>query len=158
VNFSKKLCFLDTLSEKQARIAVMSCVRNYDVNSPVRFEGYVKMGVIYSVRNFPREIKWEVSLDEEQVEEEGVRVGGRLHDLIYSGVDLEGDKIRKDDISRLRSALERLPVRDRSIIEDFYLKDVNMVEMSMVKRCSYQTVVRRKTRALERLRSLLGEQ
>jgi RNA polymerase sigma factor (sigma-70 family) len=137
------------------RIAVMNCVRNYDVNSPVHFAGYAKMGVIYSVRNFFKGIKWEVSLDEELVEEDGV--AGSLHDLLDSGIDLEGDKIRRDDIARLREALGRLWESERNIIEDFYFKDVKMVEMSRGMRCSYPTVVRRKTIALEKLRTIMKD-
>jgi len=57
----------------------------------------------------------------------------------------------------LLQALERLPTGDRAVIELRYLLDLSETEMAAVLRCRPGTVKSRLSRALERLRSEIGE-
>jgi RNA polymerase sporulation-specific sigma factor len=136
---------------QEGRITILSCIKNYDLSSPAPFEAYVKMAVIYSIKNLGLKYREHISLDEELTEE-----GGSLHDLLDSGIDLEGDAVKREELKNLGSALDKLPEGERKLIKEFYLEGKTMREMSKGKRCHYMTVVRRKERALGKLRELVG--
>jgi RNA polymerase sporulation-specific sigma factor len=141
--------FEDAMQE--GRLAILGCIKNYDITSPVHFEGYVKMAVIYCIRGFASKHRENISLDEETTEE-----GGSLHDLIDSGVDVEGDEIKKEEINSLRAALDKLSEGERKVIDEFYFQGKTMREMSRGRRCHYMTVVKHKERALGRLREVIS--
>lgn len=132
---------------QQGYMTVMMCIDRFDVNSGYPFNAYVKRSVIYSIRDFAKKIRFNLSLDEEVNEE-----GGRLIDILSSDVDIEGDKIKYDDILELYSAIKELPEKQKRVIEDFYFKDISLTEMSKMRRCHYMTVVKLKERAIKTLR------
>ncbi len=142
--------FEDAMQE--GRSTIFGCILKYDITSLVLFEGYVKMAVIYSIRDFSSKHRENLSLDEEIGED-----GGCLYDIIDSGMDIEGDEIKKEDISFLKAALERLSEKERRVIDEFYFEGKTMKEMSMGRRCHYMTVVKHKERVLEKLRRAMGE-
>jgi RNA polymerase sporulation-specific sigma factor len=133
---------------QNGRIAMMSCVRNYDVNSPAPFEAYAEKAVIYATRNFACRIKKYTSFDEKLGEEEEP-----LRDILESDVDLERDFIKKEEIKELGGAIRKLPERHRELVMDYYFKRINMRKMSEEKNCHYMTVVQAKEQALGRLRN-----
>jgi RNA polymerase sporulation-specific sigma factor len=56
---------------QEGRIAILNCIRKYDMTSPVPFEGYVKKMVLYTIRNFASKRRENLSLDEEVTEDGG---------------------------------------------------------------------------------------
>jgi RNA polymerase sporulation-specific sigma factor len=141
--------FEDAMQE--GRLAIFGCINKYDITSPVYFEGYVKMAVIYCIRHFGSKYRENISLDKE-INEDGVN----LHEIIDSGIDIEGDKIKKDEINSLRTAVSRLPENEKKIIDEFYFEGKTMREMCKGRRCHYMTVVKHKEKALESLRRVIG--
>lgn len=142
--------FEDAMQE--GRLAIFGCIKKYDISSPVYFEGYVKMAVIYCIRDFGLKHRENVSLDEEINED-----GGSLHDILDSGMDIEGDEIKKERISSLKAALSELSEKEIKIINEFYFEGKTMKEISMKRRCHYMTVVKHKEKALQKLRQVIGE-
>jgi RNA polymerase sporulation-specific sigma factor len=140
--------FEDAMQE--GRIAILTCIRNYDITSPAYFEGYVKMAVIYSIRNFASKSKESMSLDEETED------GRDFHDILDSGMDIEEDAIRKERRDLLKAALDKLTEGERKVIDEFYFEGKSMREISRSRRCHYMTVVKHKEKALERLRREMG--
>lgn len=142
--------FEDAMQE--GRHAILGCIKKYDISSPVYFEGYVKMAVIYCIRDFALKHRENVSLDEEINED-----GGCLYDILDSGMDVEGDEIKKERIRSLKAALNKLSENERKVIHEFYFQEKTMKEMSRVRRCHYMTIVKHKEKALEKLRQVMGE-
>lgn len=142
--------FEDAMQE--GRHAILGCIKKYDISSPVYFEGYVKMAVIYCIRDFGLKHRENESLDEELTGD-----GGSLYNILDSGMDIERDEIRKERLSSLKAALNKLSEREREVIHEFYFEGKTMREMSRVRRCHYMTVVSQKDRVLKKLRQSMGE-
>lgn len=140
--------FEDAMQE--GRLAIFGCINKYDLNSSGYFEAYVKMAVIYCIKNFGSKYRENLSLDLET--NEG---GGTLYDILDSGMDIEGEEIRKEEINSLKSAILKLPQKQRKIIEEIYFEEKNMKEICRGRRCHYMTVVKIKKRALDRLRKVI---
>lgn len=127
---------------------VLQCIKNYDVDSRYPFPAYVKRAVIYSIRDFSKRIKENISLDEESREDGG----GSLYEFLKSDADVEKEYILKDDVERLRAALKVLSQKQMEIIDDFFFKNVSMRDICKNKRCHYMAVVGLKDRAIKKLK------
>lgn len=110
------------------------------------FNAYIKCAVIYSIRGFANKLKENISLDEE------LEDGGTMYDLIADDVDIEEEYIENEDIKMLYRALDKLNEKQREIIEEYYFNGKSLVEIAREKRCHYNSIVRLKERALEKLR------
>lgn len=141
--------FEDAMQE--GRQAILGCIKKYDISSPVYFEGYVKMAVIYCIRDFGLKHRENASLDEELTED-----GGSLYDVLDSGMDIEEDEIKKETIKSLNAAINELSEKERKVINEFYFEGKTMREISRERRCHYMTVAKQKDRALEKLRKAMG--
>ena len=64
--------------------------------------------------------------------------------------------LRKEVQHRMRAALDRLPVRDREVLELRHLEQLSVAETAAALGLSQAAVKTRHLRALERLRDLLG--
>jgi RNA polymerase sigma-70 factor, ECF subfamily len=64
--------------------------------------------------------------------------------------------LRKEVQHRMRAALERLPVRDREVLELRHLEQLSVAETAAVLAITQAAVKTRHLRALERLREILG--
>jgi RNA polymerase sporulation-specific sigma factor len=140
--------FEDAMQE--GRIAIFKCIYRYDVTSPIHFPGYAKMAVIYCIKGFGSKHKENISLDGEINDD-----GGTLYDIMDSGMDVEGDEIKREEINFLKSALLKLPQKERKIIEEVYFEGKSMAEICRGRRCHYMTVVRNKKKALDSLRKMI---
>lgn len=132
---------------QEGYITILKCIDLYDLNSKTEFPGYVKMAVINNIRHFSRELKNEISLDDEINE-----VGGTLLDILESDVNIEGDKIHYDEIMSMHRCLKKLTQKQREIIEGYYFKGLSLQDICANRRCHYNAIVRLKKRALETLR------
>lgn len=150
-----RMCIKDTSSfedrMQEGRLAILNCIRRYDITSNVPYEGYVKMGVIYTFIRFTSKYRENMSLDEETTEG-----GGSLHDILDSGMDIERDVIGKERIRFLKAAHDKLKDSGRKAIEEFYFKGKAMIEMSRGRRCHYMTAVKHKEKVLDKLQKAMG--
>jgi RNA polymerase sporulation-specific sigma factor len=125
---------------------IIQCIRRFDINSETPFPGYVKRAVIYSMRDYSKKIRNDISLDEE---EEG---GGSLLDTLRSRDDIEKDYFRNVDNEFLKKALESLTPEQRRVIDEYYFNNLSMRDICKNKRCHYMSIVKLKERAIMRLR------
>lgn len=137
---------------QEAKITVLKCIKQYNTDSNVPFEGYVKRAVIYSVRDFARRIKSCVSLNSEMTED-----GDGLIDILASDEDIENDNIHRDELKVLRQAFGELPENYQNILKKFYLEGMSMRDISTNRRCHYMSVVKLKERALKCLKEKVME-
>lgn len=133
---------------QEAALAILQVLKGFDKRKG-DFNAYIKCAVIYSIKAFSKKLKEKVSLDEELEE------GGCLYDLIPDKACIEEDYIMEDDIKRLYLALDKLNKKQREVIEEYYFKGKSMVEIAKNKRCHYNSIVRLKERALNRLKEEL---
>lgn len=132
---------------QEGRLTILQCIKRYDIISPIPFEGYVKMGVAYSIRDFGNRIRNCISLDDEINED-----GGTLYDILEGDQDIEEDEIHREEQIELSSAFEKLPDNYKDIIRKFYFEKISLREIAGNRRCHYMTVVKLKERALKCLR------
>lgn len=132
---------------QEGYITVLSCINRYDINSTFPFEAYVKRSVIYSIRDFSKRIRSEVSLNEESEE------GGSLMDILQSDTDIEGNYLKYEENEKLKGAIESLTFDQKKVIEEFFIINKSMREISKNKRCHYMSIVQLKDRALKKLRN-----
>lgn len=132
---------------QQGYLTVLACIRNYDLNKCYPFEAYVKRSVIYTIRDFAKKIKNDLSLDAETTDD-----GGSLYDILESGVNVEDESMLKDDTARLKRALSSLSDKQREVIEDVYFKNMSMVDICKRRRCHYMAIAGLKDRAIKKLR------
>lgn len=130
---------------------ILKCIYNYDFDKGYPFESYVKSSLIYGIKDFVRKIKYDISLDE-QINEDG----GCLYDVLESDLDVEEKFGHKDDVRRLKGALDGLSDKQRKVIEEVYFKNMSMMEICKNRRCHYMAVAKMKDRALKKLREEMG--
>ncbi|GFR35987.1 sigma-70 family RNA polymerase sigma factor [Thermobrachium celere] len=133
---------------QEAVLAILQVLRGFDEKKG-DFNAYIKCSVIYSVKAFSKKIKENISLDEE------LEDGGCLYDLIPDEGCLEEDYIMEDQIKRLYEAINKLNKKQREVIEEYYFKGKSMVEIAKNKRCHYNSIVRLKERAINKLKEEL---
>lgn len=73
--------------------------------------------------------------------------------MLVSEDDIEEDVVLKEQIGILRKVLDNLPEKDREIIQWFYFKNKSLKEYSEIEGISPNLAVKRKGRAIERLKS-----
>lgn len=140
--------FEDAMQEGYS--AVLHCINNYNVDSKYPFPAYVKRAVIYSIRDFSKKIKENISLDEKRGEEDIT-----LYDVLENDSRVEEDCILRDEIKRLMEAIKTLTPKQQEIIYDFYFKNKSMREIAKNRRCHYMAVVGLKERALNKLKEAI---
>lgn len=135
---------------QEGYLTVLKCIYTYDIESDCPFPAYVKRAVIYSIRDFAKREKFNLSLQQE-INEDGVT----LLDILPCDVDIEGENIHREDLKRLKEAIGMLSEKQREVIEDYFLKNKSMVEICKGKRCHYMAVSGLKERAIKKLREYM---
>jgi RNA polymerase sigma-70 factor (ECF subfamily) len=102
-------------------------------------------------RSVAREVPWSLPLPDESA--------GRLADrLVASGTSPSRRLIRAELRDRLKTALDRLPPRDREVLVMRHLEQMEVAEIAAVLGLTAGAVMTRNTRALARLRALLDDE
>ena len=65
--------------------------------------------------------------------------------------------VRKEEVDRVRSALGRLPDRDRSLLRRFFVEGERLIDIARLQGEPAERIRKRKSRALARLRDEMGE-
>ena len=140
----------DALQEGYCTIA--KCIKTYDKSHGTLFSGYVKSAIIYSIRDFSMKLdRKDMSIDEESDD------GGCIMDFLEGNEDVERDCIKRENIKRLRSAIESLTPKQRQVIKEYYYENKTLKEISGNRRCHYMTVVNLKERAIEKLKEKIED-
>lgn len=134
-------------------MTVMKAVDNYDIKRS-NFTGYVTLSITNNfrclIRNKARENSY-VSL------ENNISDGVSLKDMLLDeNLNLEDDYIEKERNIFIREAIHRLPFKLKEIIDYVYIKEKgNLKEYAKVKGINYNTVVKRKNLAFEKIKIYL---
>jgi RNA polymerase sporulation-specific sigma factor len=138
---------------QHGRMAVIQCIRKFDIDSSFPFQAYVKQGALYSMRDFGSKL-WnsDLSLDNELDED-----GNTLSDFIDGGEKTEDTFLKNEDIKRLYAGINSLTENQRKIIIEVYFENRTMIEICKARRCHYMNVVAIKDRALKKLREYLDK-
>jgi RNA polymerase sigma-70 factor (ECF subfamily) len=115
-----------------------------------RFLKWHRAHIIVQKRSVGREEHWDLALPEESAVELAQR-------LIAPGTSPSRRLIREELRQRVRAVLEGMSPRDREILVMRHLEEMSAAEIAAALGITERAAKARHTRALERLRSLLGE-
>jgi RNA polymerase sporulation-specific sigma factor len=73
-------------------------------------------------------------------------------DLLEDDFRLEEDYLDREMTSEILEMVNRLPARERQVIQGFYLEDLSIGDISKRYGITYRTVINTKMRALKRMR------
>jgi RNA polymerase sporulation-specific sigma factor len=134
-------------------IALINAVHKYDCSKNVPFVSYAKTAIQNSFNGELRKViskkdneKFSCSLN--SLTKEGIEI----IEYLVSEENVEEAAILKEEISILGTALDMLSPKEKEIIYWFYFKQRTIKEYAELNGLNRTTVVKRKTRALEKLR------
>ena len=99
-------------------------------------------------RSVLREQRWDLDLPDESV----VRLADRL---VSEGTSPSQRAIREELFSRVRAALDAMPLKDRQVLILRYLEQLSAAEASQVIGITEEAFMKRHFRAIQRIRRLL---
>ena len=99
-------------------------------------------------RSVLREQQWDLDLPDESV----VRLADRL---VSDGTNPSQRAIREELCSRVRAALDAMPLKDRQVLILRYLEQLSAAEASQVIGITEEAFMKRHFRAIQRIRRLL---
>lgn len=134
-------------------IALINAVNKYDCDKNIPFTSYAKRAIQNSLNKELRKFvgkkdneKFSCSLNSSN------NHGIEIIEALVSEKNVEGTAILKEEIALLKVALNKLSSREKEIIDWFYFRQRTLKEYADLKGLKRTTVVKRKTRALEKLR------
>lgn len=135
---------------QQGYLVLLECIYKYNIDGEYHFGAYLKVSLIYAMRNFAKKIKNDLSLDEEFGED-----GGTLIDTIEGSENVEESIIKRENMKSLYEAYNKLSDSHKKIIDEVYFKNISMIDICKGRRCHYMAVVKMKDRALKSLRDYM---
>lgn len=134
------------------RQSIIKAVKMYDMDKRNNFIGYVINAI---KRNFYALIRDSVKKNSyislNALNEEGFE----LIDMLVSEENIEEDFLRRQERTKLKEDLSRLPEKEREIIYWYYFENRSLKEYAELKAIGYRTALDRKSRALIKLRTFM---
>jgi RNA polymerase sigma factor, sigma-70 family len=134
-------------------MALIKAVNKYQLDRKVAFTTYAITVIKNAFNEELRKViskKWDekfkCSLN--NVNRDGIE----FMEILASDEDVEEDFILKEKVTSLKKALEQLTESEREIIDWFYFKDKPLKEYGLKKGINFNTLAKRKCRALEKLK------
>jgi RNA polymerase sporulation-specific sigma factor len=139
-----------------ARIGMIKAIKSFDPNKEVKFATYATRCMTNEIlMSFRKEKKHKSNISIEQLlsyDGEGNEM--KLEDLLDSGEDILGEIVEREEIIRLRQAVEQLSGRDRVIIEEMYFKGKTQKQVSELLGLSQPHISRIEKKLLKKLRDI----
>lgn len=140
-------------------MALIKAVNKYDLDRKIGFTTYVITVIKNTFNEELRKViskKWDekfkCSLN--NVNENGIE----FMEMLVSDEDVEEDLMLKEKITIIRKALDKLNESEREIINWFYFENKPLKEYALKKGMNFNTVVKRKCRAVEKVRKYFFEE
>ncbi len=137
---------------QSASLSVLEGIKKYDAEKGIPFPAYIKTKLNFDIYNLCRKNRSILSCqavvnDEDQ---------NPLEWLEDESIDIQQDFLRKEEISALHKALNKLQPKYREVIVLHYFKNITLKDIAKEMDISYKTAQRYKARGLKRLAGLLG--
>lgn len=139
-------------------MALIKAVNKYQLDRKIAFTTYAVTVIKNAFNEELRKViskKWDekfkCSLN--SVNKDGME----FMEILASDEDIEEDIIFKEKITILKKALEQLTESEREIIHWFYFKDKPLKEYGIKKGINLNTLAKRKSRALDKLKKYFIE-
>lgn len=140
-------------------MALIKAVNKYQLDRKIAFTTYAITVIKNAFNDELRKViskKWDekfkCSLN--NANEDGIE----FMEILASEEDVEEDLILKEKITILRKALDKLTEAEREIINWFYFENKPLKEYALKKGMNLNTVVKRKCRAVEKVRNYFFEE
>ena len=139
-----------------ARIGMIKAIKSFDPSNGVKFSTYATRCMTNEIlMYFRKEKKHKSNISIEQpLSYDGEGNEMKLEDLLDSGDDILGEIVEREEIIRLRQAIEQLGGRDRVIIEEMYFKGKTQKQVSELLGLSQSHISRIKKKLLKKLRGI----
>lgn len=139
-----------------ARIGMIKAIKSFDPSKGVKFSTYATRCMTNEIlMYFRKEKKHKSNISIEQplyYDGEGNEM--KLEVLVDSGDDILGEIVEREEIIRLRQAVEQLSGRDRVIIEEKYFKGKTQKQVSELLGLSQSHISRIEKKLLKKLRDI----
>ena len=140
-----------------ARIGMIKAIKSFDPSNGVKFSTYATRCMTNEIlMYFRKEKKHKSNISIEQplyYDGEGNEM--KLEDLVDSGDDILGEIVEREEIIRLRQAVEQLSGRDRVIIEEMYFKGKTQKQVSELLGLSQPHISRIEKKIIEKIKGYL---
>lgn len=139
-----------------ARIGMIKAIKSFDPSNGVKFSTYATRCMTNEIlMYFRKEKKHKSNISIEQpLSYDGEGNEMKLEDLLDSGDDILGEIVEREEIIRLRQAIEQLGGRDRVIIEEMYFKGKTQKQVSELLGLSQPHISRIEKKLLKKLRGI----
>lgn len=135
---------------QEGMLVVYESIFDYDPKKGVPFWAYIHMKLRYYFLDCNRR-KVHRSLEEETAD------GCTLGDTLMADIDIEEDFLFQEEREILRNALDTLTDRERKCVIGYYVYHLSMTEVAQSQGIAYRTAINAKTRGLEKLRKVIGQ-
>jgi RNA polymerase sigma factor (sigma-70 family) len=136
-------------------IFIINIIEKYDSKKGTSFTAYVSCALR---NNFYNEIRNKVKLKVETSINAKIDETWEIVDLISSEEDIQEDLVKKETYTLLSEALKRLSKEERELLNFVYFNNGSITKYAKINGVKYITCVKRKTRALEKLKIFLKNQ
>ena len=131
---------------QDGNLKIIESINSFDGEKGVHFLGYIKLNIKYLYLDKHKE-KIHQSLNQQLDDGETEMIDL----LVEEEVDFLESIIRDENRIIIKEALALLTPRQREVIQLYYVKNMNMLEIAEELGISYRTVVNTKTKALEKM-------
>ena len=140
-----------------ARIGMIKAIKSFDPSKGVKFSTYASRCMTNEIlMYFRKEKKHKSNISIEQpLSYDGEGNEMKLGDLVDSGDDILGEIVEREEIIRLRQAVEQLGGRDRVIIEEMYFKGKTQKQVSELLGLSQSSISRIEKKLLKKIKGYL---
>ena len=140
-----------------ARIGMIKAIKSFDPSKGVKFSTYASRCMTNEIlMYFRKEKKHKSNISIEQpLSYDGEGNEMKLGDLVDSGDDILGEIVEREEIIRLRQAVEQLSGRDRVIIEEMYFKGKTQKQVSELLGLSQSHISRIGKKIIEKIKGYL---
>ncbi|WP_160197843.1 sigma-70 family RNA polymerase sigma factor [Senegalia massiliensis] len=133
---------------------ILKGIDKFDFSKGVYFSGYINTILRYHYLDKLKSKKYVLSLDK-KISSKDSNIS--LIDTLESETDIEKEYLYRELNDELIKNIEKLTIRQKQIIVMFYLRRVNINDISDRLGISYRTVINTKKNALEKLKKLYSK-
>jgi RNA polymerase sporulation-specific sigma factor len=137
------------------KLSLINAIYKYDNSREFCFPGYAVNAI---KNNYYHEIKKAAARNFETSLNKGVEEDVEFIDCLRAVDDTEEAVIRKEMLQVVVRCMDKLPLKERELISWFYIHDKSIKEYAESHSQSYNSIVKKKGRIIERLKKLISKE